>query len=467
MAQGPTKHEHLMQQAGGAMDHAVKAIGQRIVEGGMAPQRAIFDFANSDEGRQFFMTGGGFQDLANIAKGLGPGDPVEGVKMGPGDVLKNPVTGAVIGDPVPVSEVQKFTALSEIAGLTAEERAEMARGNMLKDITGDLSAGESAAARLVKAGRISQETADLEAAGLLKIQPELDTAGKTIGYAIVDISNGSVTRLDDAPQTANGSLPDPSSSNYAEGKTPGSKPEELAGQNNGPIFTGMENPADIVDFAGPVGWATEKLGSLFGNVDASLAPSQTTQGRKALGSIMADANMLAKDARVLATEMNDLRDLSDTVKFATNPTTAADTLIALHDRYDNLEEQLTEMAEDDSENAAVRGNARITLSGIRKARANMPSREQLLAKKEQIASRAPMQQVNEAIIEGENRVGAVQDERAGKPQQQSQAGQPADYGNDMKRLRADWQSGKLTKGTTVIINGKPFAIGDDFKGKKE
>jgi hypothetical protein len=70
LAQGPSREEHMLQQAGSATQSAVTSIGQRI-QGGMAPQRAILDFASSPEGQQFFVSGGGFSDLANIAKGMG------------------------------------------------------------------------------------------------------------------------------------------------------------------------------------------------------------------------------------------------------------------------------------------------------------------------------------------------------------------------------------------------------------
>lgn len=457
MATGPTKQEALLAQAGAGQQAAVAGIGQRI-QAGMPPQRALIDFANSPEGQEFFVSGGGFSDLANIVKGVSPAPLPDPINMGAGSSIFQPDGkggGSMIASN-PVSEVQKFQAMTDFANMSEPEIAQAARAQMAQDLSGNPTEGEAARAALVASGKISQETSDLMGAGMIKIQPILDQSGATVGHAMVNMVDGTTTMLQPAA-TAPGQLPQPGSKDYAAGITPGTGTEEIG--NNGPVFQGMTNPADIVDSAGPVGWLMEKLGPIAGNAFPAMSPVETTRNRKALGAVMADANMLAKSGKVLKTEMDDLRALADTLKVFTDPSSAAQTLISLHDRYDNLETQLLEMANDPKTTAQVRGDAILDLSGIKRARSNLPTRDSLTAKLEALQSKQPLETLTNTMQEGEKAL-----EKSGVVEPEKPVAQPggASY-TDVQTLRKDWEDGKLKKGDTVTLNGKKYPITRDFK----
>lgn len=451
LAQGPTKAEHLAAQLGQAQQGALRAVGQRM-QAGMSPQRAILDFANSPEGSDFFVNGGGFTDLANMAKGLTP--PVEeGVVMSPGQELRSPTTGAVIGQPVPPTDVQKFTAFADLAGLTDDEKKEAAQAVILKDQSGDMSAAEAAVARLVQAGRMTRETGDLILSGALKPQPILDEAGKTIGYGITDMSTGAFTQLPTNGQ-APGQLPQPNSKDYAAGVTPGTKPEEQP--DNGPQFEGMADPADIVDSAGPIGWLIEKAGPIYGSYDPAGAPKETITARSALGRIRADANNLGNNGRMLKQEMEDLRSLSDTLGFMNSPVVTATKLIALHDQYDNMERRLAEIASARGGTAEVKGNAQIDLANIQRARANLPPRQNLELKRQKLEQQKPGEALSGAADEGKK----LEEKTLGTGADAQPTGQTMDF-TSMSEVTAAWKAGKLRKGMTVRIGNKTYPVTAD------
>ncbi len=451
LAQGPTKAEHLAQTLGVAQQGAMTAIGQRM-QSGMSPQRAILDFAQSPEGSEFFVNGGGFTDLANMAKGLTP--PVEeGVVMSPGQQLVGQDTGTVRAS-VPVSEVQKFNAMADLGGLTDDEKKEAAQAQILKDQTGDGSAAESAVARLVASGRMTRETGDLILSGAIKTQPILDEAGKTIGYGIHDLSTGTFTQLPTNGQ-APGQLPQPTSKDYAAGVTPGTEPEKQP--DNGPKFEGMANPADIVDAAGPIGWLVERTLPLFGNYDPSGAGNDTVQKRQILGRIMADANNLGNNGRMLKQEQEDLRNLSNTLGFINSPATAAQTLLGLHDQYDNLEKRLNEIATGRGGTAAVKGNALVDIANIQRARANLPTRDQLKQKMTGLQAQAP----GEAMTGEVEKVEKLGEKALGTAAQEQQASGGTMEFKDMSAVTEAWKAGKLRKGMTVRIGNKTYPVTAD------
>lgn len=452
LAQGPTKAEHMAQQLGAAQQGALTSIGQRM-QSGMSPQRAILDFANSQEGSDFFVNGGGFTDLANMAKGLTP-PVVEGVVMSPGQEMRNPYTAELMGQPVAPTEVQKFNAFADIADMTDDEKKQAAQAQILKDQTGDMSAAEAAMARLVAGGRIKQETADLILGGVITPQPILDEAGKTIGYGVFDKSNGSFTQLPTVGQAA-GQLPQPNSKDYATGVTPGTEPEKQP--DNGPVFEGMQNAADIVDAAGPIGWLVERTLPLFGNYDPSGSGKETIQKRQVLGRIMADANNLGNNGRMLKQEQEDLRNLSNTLGFMNSPVTAATTLLGLHDQYDNLERRLNEIANSRGGTAAVKGNALVDIANIQRARANLPTREDLKLKMTQLESQAPGKAMGEAVSNAEKPVEKALGTGA---QPEQPAGGTMDFQN-MGQVTEAWKAGKLRKGMTVRVGNKTYPVTAD------
>lgn len=460
MATGPTRQEVLLEQAGAGQQAAVQGIGQRIAAG-MPPQRAMLDFVNSEEGQEFFVSGGGFSDLANIVKGVSPAPLPDPINMGAGSSIFQP-DGAGGGSMIannPVGEVQKFQAMTDFANMTKAEIEETARAQMAAELGGDPTEGEAAVGRLVQSGRMSRETGDLMLSGAYKVQPILDQSGATVGHALVDISTGTMTQLPNNNSDPN-KMPQPGDANHAAGVTPGTSEHDLEQMDNQPTFQGMTNPADVVDSAGPVGFLMEKLGPIAGNLFPALSPVETTRNRKILGSIMADANMLAKNGKVLATEMNDLRSLADTLKVFTDPQSATQTLLSLHDRYDNHEKELLEMEADPKTTAAVRGDAALDLAAIRRAKANLPSRESLTAKAAVLKSKKPMDTIGEQINEGNKALkqsGIIEGDKPAATEI------PGSSYSDLNTLRSDWESGKLTKGMTVTLNGKKYPITRNFK----
>lgn len=459
MAQGQTREEAQLGRLGQGQAQAVHGIGARI-QAGMNPQRAIMDFAGSPEGMDFFTSGGGFQDLANVVKGLTPA-AVEPIKLSPNEqlVLPDGAGGYRPAYTAPNADVNKFTGFAELGNLSREEIGTLARAQLAKDLQGDMSASEAALARLVQEGKISQETADKNAAGLFKVQSVLDMAGNTTGYGVVDLTNNTVTMLPATQGTA-GQLPKAGDPNYIPGQTPGT--EDAALPDNGPQFEGMANPADIVDGGGPMGWLIEKLGAMGGNIAPSLAGGETAQKRNMLRRIMTDASQIASSGRVLATEMKDIRQLAETDNFWTNPIDVTNKLIGLHDAYDNAERKLNEQTLDPT--GKNRGDALTELAAIRRAKANLPSRDSLLAKKSQLEAMQPGEQIGQQVGAVEKRLeeGGVVDPATAETEQQPQQ---LTYDN-ADSLQADWQAGKLRKGQTVILNGREFTVNTDYKTKK-
>lgn len=137
MATGPTRDQAMMKDAGSGQQAAVTGIGRRL-QGGMTPQRAIFDFANSPEGQQFFTSGGGFSDLANVVKGLSP-DPVaaaRGAAFGEAGASGNAAAGSNVTSPDATNQsaerymkaAERLGAIGDTEGATlAMKMAEEAR----------------------------------------------------------------------------------------------------------------------------------------------------------------------------------------------------------------------------------------------------------------------------------------------------------------------------------------------------
>lgn len=454
---GQTREEHQLAQLGQGQAQAVHGIGARI-KAGMDPQRALMDFAGSPEGMDFFTSGGGFQDLANVVKGLSPA-VAEDIKLSPNEqiVRKNTDGSYTPAYTAPNADVNKVQGFAELGNLSREELAEVARANLAKDLQGDMSASEAAMSRLVEQGKISRETADMNLAGMLKVQSVLDPAGNTTGYGVVDMTNNTVRMLPTTTGTA-GELPKYGDPNYVPGQTAGTTDKDLP--DNGPQYEGMANPADIVDGAGPVGWLIEKLGSMGGNIAPSLAGGETTQKRNMLRRIMTDATQIASSGRVLATEVKDLRGLAATDQFWNNPLDVTTTLIGLHDAYDNAARALTEQTMDPT--GKNRGDALTELAAIRRAKANLPAKDGLLAKKVQLEAMAPGEQIGQQVgaVEQKLEQGGVVD-----PATAEQTPAQPTY-DDAGALQKDWQAGKLTKGQTVILNGRPFKVNTDYKTKK-
>lgn len=456
-ADAPTQEQYQAQQLGQGQAQAIHGISARI-QSGMTPQRAIMDFAGSPEGMNFFTNGGGFSDLANIVKGLTPAGPSY-EKLGANESLvrTDGAGGPEVVLTAPNADVNKATALMDLGNLTAEERSYVARQMLNKDMTGDLSAAEAAMSRLVKQGRISQKTSDLILGGVLKPTPIMDAAGNTIGYGVADLSQqGNITMLPNTTSATPGQIPTPGTKDYAEGITPGTKPEDLP--DNGPQFQNMTNPADIVDAAGPVGVLTEKIGNLLGAAFPSLAATETTQKRNMLARIRSDAiSLSASSGRTYSTELNDLRSLADTTQFlTTNPADAAQTLLNLHDAYDNLERAALDIRDDPQMTGKARGEAVLDLANIKKARANLPTRASLTQKLEDIKAQAPLEAVTKGLSEVEQNAA-----KAGLIDQPTDTGNLPTY-TGMDQLRADWKAGKLKKGQQFILNGKTQKIDMDY-----
>lgn len=455
---GPTREEAMLQRNGTAQTQAFQTIS-RMVESGMPVQRAIVEFMGTPEGQDFFATGNGMTDLANYVKGITPPAPEtiitsagqQAYQVGADGTVKQIIN-------TPTSEVQTFNAMAELGNLSPEEIEAMSRAQMAASLTGDVSDTQAAMSRLVASGRITQETADLIVGGVLTTTPILNSAGETIGHGVIDKSQGGIKMLENAPV---GTTPQPGQQGYVPGVSVGTRPEDAVAQQNGPHFQGLENPADILDSAGPAGWLIEHLGAFTGIISPELAPIETTRNRKALTNIQTDAQQLAKDGRVLAQELGAITSISNNLGPMTLPEVAAVNLINLHDLYDNREVALTEIANDPNTTNNVRGDAAVDLANLRRAKANLPSRESLTAKLETMKKAKPLEQLGRAFSEGKEKVGGVVDEI----QQPDAEQQPADRAatpnatyDDEETIRNDWKSGKLTKGMTVIFKGQPHTI---------
>lgn len=184
LATGPTREQAMMQDAGSGQQQAVTGIGRRL-ESGMTPQRAIFDFANSPEGQEFFTSGGGFTDLANVVKGLSP-DPQAAARnaafgnKGGSDVTAE--TGSEMSPDRYMKAAERLAAVGDTEGANiALKLAEEARqAAAIKDppTTDELKEYEVYRKQEKEAGRDPMTWMDYKSALLKKSNPNNPEAAK-------------------------------------------------------------------------------------------------------------------------------------------------------------------------------------------------------------------------------------------------------------------------------------------------
>lgn len=372
----PTREEDYQQKQGAMRGPAMTALTERLQQG-MSPQQAVIDFVRTPEGQQFFMQGEDAMGQIREFMQLAVAPPVEGVAMAAGQQMVNPQTGAVMAA-VPPTEIQVNNALFEIGGLSPEEQALIARAQLAKTTTGDMSAEEAAVGRLVASGRMSREAGDLLITDALQFVPLYDQAGKQYGQGVWDKTQQRMVQIGDVPQVA----AQPGEQDFADGITEGYTQQDQAEVNIQELYKDMADPADIVEGAGITGMFTEAAAGIAGQFIPELESVDNKRKRNALRAIRANVQRLrgVQDNRGFSADVGMLDSFSNTLGAGTSAIGAAQTLISLHDYLDQRAgSALAEEKNRSNTNEVIAGAAQEG-AVIRQLKKDLPPRANLVAK---------------------------------------------------------------------------------------
>jgi hypothetical protein len=186
-------------------------------------------------------------------------------------------------------------------------------------------------------------------------------------------------------------------------------------------------------------------------------PENTNRQRRALAIIQSDAQQLARDSggKLLAQQVKIIDKITDNLGIGTSPLDTANALIQLHDMYDNRQAVDEQILNDPHTTAENRGNAAVDLAGIKRAKANLPSRESLTARAAKLRAEQPLERVTNNLEEGENRAAKTLD-----------AADEAVAGNGAKTQTFEstdaameaWKAGKLKKGDKFVVGNKRYNV---------
>jgi hypothetical protein len=447
----PTREEDYQRQQGAMRGPALQAMTQRL-EQGMSPQQAVIDFVRTPEGQEFFMQGEDAMGQIREFMQLAVAPPEEGVALSPGQKLVGQQSGREMAS-VPPTEIQVNEALFEIGGLSPEEQALVARGQLAKSTTGDFSAEEDAWNRLISTGRASRETADLSLSGALQLVPLYDQAGKQYGQGVWDKTQQRMVQVGDTPITA----PQPGEEGFADGITEGARPEDKAQVNIQELYRGMEDPADIVEGAGIVPAFGEILGGIAGQVLPGLESAQTKQKRNALAAIRADVQRLrgVQEGRGFSADVGMLDRLGNTLGVSTSMKGATQTLLTLHDYLDQRAGAALSEERNPKTTAEVRGGAAQEGAVIRQMKKNLPPRANLVAKLAELESAEARGAIPQAV---EQLPGTVGEAVQGVEQETERVlGDGKTFATEAEASAAK-RAGKLKSGDTITIGGRKAKV---------
>lgn len=455
----PTRQEHQQQVVGSARAKGFQSLADAITAG-VPPQKAILQFVETPEGQNFFATSS--DPAAELAQFMNQtvGKPKEDYSLG--NQRFSGATNEVIatGAEQPTEAVRTFNAMAQLANLSDEERTELARTKLLT-AQGDPTQEEAAWNRLIQQGKADRNTADLNLAGAIKIMPVKDLNGNVVGNQVVNTLDNTVIDLKQGvPQSAQEPTPLDEPPYDPKKTVPGEPLRRLK-------ELGM-SPADIVDGAGPVGAFGEKVGGIMGNVPGFAGSGrQTSLMRQGLNSIAADANtlldMYSKQNRASKADSDNIKTIIGGITgLATNPGVAAEKLIAFNDYLDTREQIATQDRANPNNTQQTRGDADVELNAIRRARANLPTREELKAKLTTLD--AGPSAIEKVIPDIEKGIGTAEKEIGGKPAAPFDWSKPVTKEQAMKAVNDGVLKKEDLVGKTIIINGKPTLIGPP-KGK--
>lgn len=446
----PTREEDYQRKQGAMRGPAMMELTDRLGKG-MSPQQAVLDFVQTPEGQQFFMQGedamAQIKEFMQLAVAP-PVEPEKGQVMAPGTIMVGENSGRTMAQNLP-TEIQVNNALFEIGGLTPEEQALVARGQLAKSTTGDFSAEEDAWNRLIATGRASRETADLSLSGALQLVPLYDQAGKQYGQGIWDKTQQRMVQVGDTPQIA----PQAGEEGFADGITEGARPEDKAQVNIQELYRGMEDPADIVEGAGLVPAFNETVGGIAGQFLPELESADIKKKRNALGAIRASIQRLrgVQEGRGFSADVGMLDRLGNTLGVATSAKGAAQTLLSLHDYLDQRSGAALLEEKNSATTAEVRGGAAQEGAVIRQIKKDLPPRANLVAKL------AELEGAEGAIPEAVKKIPGVASEIMEGAEEEGLIGGGMSFATEADALAAK-NAGKLKKGDRITIGGRKATV---------
>lgn len=385
----PTRQESLLSGAGQASGAGLKAIQERIAAG-MPPQKAILDVLGSPEGVDWFTTPGAdpLGDITNFMKMTQPPAPQDLINMSPGSTIYDPNSR----EPLYTNQteaLQTFNGFAALSDLPEVDIADLAAANLRRMTGGDTTATERAAGRLLERGVIDQDTHDLLLSGAISVEPVLDPYGSPTGrFTIVDKTGARPPQMVGADTMQNGPQPE-----LETPGAPGAKPQPLAtvptdekavqAAPPGSILSTLEDPADIIRGGGWFAGLQRGAGNVAGDILPGLVAEDQNKYKAALEKIRIDARELRAGSR-LAGDIAIIDDFVNSVGVSDTPLKVGQQLIAWQDFLDSREERAVLTMSDKTTSKEERKAAAADLNSIRTARANIPTREALAAKMDQI-----------------------------------------------------------------------------------
>lgn len=486
MAGLQTREEHIFEESGQQANAGFRAIQERI-EGGMSPQQAIVDFVGSPEGMDFFATvPDPVNAIQNYLKSVAPPELADPMIVGQGADVWDPNQGQVVhsndapqdpytlnpndrrfdennelvavgAEPVPNApdDLVKFQAFAELAGLSPDEKKQLANvmiQKMAMPAGGDPTQAEAALSALVKSGKITEETKLLMLGGAIQVMPRRDQFGDIEGYDVVDTVGGSVQSLNSAtPQD-----PSPLAPTASPGRTPGTRPGEMPDALNQ-----LENPADIVEGVGMVPKLQQMFGGLFGQYNPQWGtPEEVTVRRQALANINLDAQNLRdilSNSRSSAAETKRIETILEPLSgFGRSPVDAAVALIEWGQYIDTRMGIAMETRSDPKTSKDARQNAEAEIQALKRAKAHVPPEKALMEKLVELqAAEGPIPAaIPGAIEQGEDILGAAGGDVEGAPE-----AAPLEFKTEAELDKAI-KAGKVKAGQRVILNGRAGTIGE-------
>lgn len=459
----PTREEYWMQRQGQASQAGMAGLAERVQQG-MPPQQAVLDFINSPEGMDFFTTVPNAADeiKKQLALMAGP-EPQDMINVAPGGAVFDPNTGQQAFSN-PTTEVQDFTGLAEVAGLSKDEMATLAQAALVKKQTGDLTQTQEATANLVARGLITPEMKDKIDGGVLQIQPMLGADGSTEGHVIIDMTD---------PTNPTAILPtggltkkpvQPGSPNYAPGSGSDDGYDPYASVEPGTYLAEFANPADIVEGAGMVPALTETMGGLADIIvpGATGWGAEAAKKRRALDQIKNDARSLKDSGRYLKSDIALLDSiLPSTSSFSSQSyTQAAESLIQYRLWLEQRAALATAVYGDPEATNKARGEAKLELIQLDKAMANVPTVDQLDAKVQELKVKyKDISPAGEAI--GNAIKSGTQVEQTGEQMMEQGTMSPVktDFKDEAEARKAVEANPEAYNGKRVTIGGVPMTVG--------
>lgn len=373
----PTREEWLAERAGGA---AVGVMGkiQEAIAAGKPPQQAVAELINTPEGMEFFTSTGDPVGQLKEMMGLMVAKPKEDFVMNPGDQLRSGADPTQIIAQNPTGETQQFLEKAQIARLSDDEMADLARAQLLKTTTGDPSQAEAAVTRLVESGALDPTAADKILAGAIQVMPIRDRFNDPAGHVVIDITDpngGTIVPLNGSPAPS----AKPGDPGFSPGVTPGSTPNDL--KNAGPgAYLNPEDPGDLILGAGFVPTLTEAVGGVVGAIVPQLTPEQVNRRRNAIRAIMTDAQQMrgASEARGFSADVTMIDGILNKMGILGDPLTQGQALIDWHGYLNQRASLAAEQAVNPNTSPEQRGKAEEDLQSVRVARRNLPDPQSII-----------------------------------------------------------------------------------------